>query len=475
MIAGLRLGILIEIVKSYKTVLSQLHDTAVPTSIFHGQVKQAALRGAIFYLGEVLHHAYVTYQSCVKYAWKELHGIYYYSVVNGLNSEKEISSKQEISERLSIENLYKKILLLAIAGPCSMRDGETAIVNADLDKLVHYVDLQPISDEIAAESYYIVNICEDAMPCAPYLQKEGEVDLGWYLITDRLGEKLKRNVVAAEEAQKELRPSDALALRLMKKLRDAWLNQIRSREIRNPSLDVVDLVCGFNAIYHVRGGEDICDDNSWGRRLNIQLSGYGRQTVCSPILENNEILIEVEPGTLEAYQVDSRAGFHRQKKNQIVIEGKECVAINRSESGCCLNWQDSGEGGTHVGELVGINHKDSTGYATESCFGVIRWLHADQPGSLDIGVELFSGQLEPVILHHTREGIKWAETIKCFLQYNHSGEAISLIAPPFYVAKDDQVRVESGGENVPVEITNIIESTDSFIRFKFEPVTAAIL
>ena len=474
MIADLRLSILIQVVKGYKTVVSQLHDAKFTAPMFHKDVRRDALKKAVVYLGEVLLHSYITYQSCISYAWKELHGIYHYSEINGLNEKKELGTKQSYSDLTSIEDIYKQILLLSLANPYSLSSGEVERVNLDLEALVAFVDLKPLDKEISAESYYLIDACKDTMPCASYLQKEESVKLGWCLVTDGLNKKLRNTIATLEAAQNSLRPTDAATLRLMNKLRDAWLNQIRSREIRDPSADNVDLVCGFDSIYHIRGGEDIGDANSWQRRLNMRLSGYGRESVCSPILDNDEVLIEVDPGTLESYQVHKGATYPKLKKDQITIERKECIAINRSENGYCLNWADNGEMGAHVGELVGISHKDNVEQEANTNFGVIRWLHADCHGHMGVGVELFNGLLEPVMLHHKYEDNKWTETIRGFLQYAKSGEVVSLIAPPFYVAKDDQIRIVINSKDIPVGVTNIIESTDSFVRFKFDHISSAV-
>jgi hypothetical protein len=468
MIADLRLDILIQVVRSYKTVLSQLHETTVTGVIFRRQIKQEALRYAINYLGEVLLHSYVTYHPCISYVWKELHGIYYYAVQNGLVGEIDIEVGQRKTDQLDIDGLYKQILLLALANPKSMLRGEAERVNTLLKELIAYVDLKPIWMEVDAGSYYIIDAQSDDMPCAPNLQKDGKINIGWYLVTDNLGKVLDKKVAAAEKSQNSMRPSDAGAFRLLNKLRDAWLNQIRSRELRNPASDMVELICGLDDIYQVHGGAEPLDTASWQYHLNATLSSPGHHTIGSPILDNDEVMIEVEPGTLELYRPNKRLAYHHPIKEKIKVNGKECIATNMSENGCCLNWPNSGNGGTHVGELVGINPKSSSGDIIGTSLGVVRWLYADQPGFLGMGVELFGGLFEPVILQCKHERKHRIDAIKAFLQHTNGGDSVSLIAPPFYIEKDDQITVITGRKDILVDITSIIESTDSFVRFQFE-------
>lgn len=472
MTAGLRLGILVQVVKVYKTVLSQLHDAAVTGAIFHRQTKAEALRGTVFYLGEVLLHSYTVYQPCVSYAWKELHGIYYYAVQNELTGD--AGAGQDKLDRLGVDGLYKQILLLALANPRSLLKGEAERVKGLLQELVAFVDLAPIDRSVSAESFYIIDAQSDEMPCAPNLQKDSKVKVGWLLVTDALSKILEKKISSAEASHNSMRPTDAEALRLKKKLRDSWSNQIRPRELRNPMSDEMELICGLDSMYQVHGGEEPSDTDLWRYQLSMALYGSGYYAIDSPILDNEEVLIEIEPGTLEPYHFNKGPAWHKPKKDQIKIDGKGCVALNRSEHGCRLNWPDSGDGGTHVGELVGINSKGSNGDFSGVSFGVIRWLHAGQLGFLDMGVELFKGSFEPVILQCEHGDTQSTEKIRGFLQHTNSGNTASLITPPFYVAENDHVRVITDSDDIPVNITNIIESTDSFVRFDFERSSEAI-
>ncbi len=467
MIADLRQDILIQVVRSYKTVLSQLHDSTVTGALFHKQIRMESLRNAVFYLGETLLHSYITYQPCLNYTWKELHGIYYYSVINELHDHEGIETKEGHHDRLGIDDLYKQILLLALATPNSMLRGEAERVNSILKGWVSVVDLVPIRRTVPAESYFLVDARSDEMPCAPNLCEKGDISVGWCLVTDNLEKMLEEKVIAAEASQNSMRPTDAGALRLMNKLRDAWSQQIRPRELRSHTSDMVEVICGLDTLYQVQGGEMLSEAVTWRLQSTTEMSNPGHHAMGSAILDSEEVLIEVEPGTLEHFKVNTGA-YHRPRKEKIRVNVKECVATNKSESGYCLNWPDSGDGGTHVGELVGVNPATINGDGSELSLGVVRWMFAERSGFLGMGVELLNGLFEPVILQRERQDKKRTETIKGFLQRDEEGGSVSLIAPPFYVAEEDRYRVITSSDDVPVDITNIMESTDSFVRLKFE-------
>lgn len=465
MAADLRQDVLVQAVKSYKTVLSQFHDATITGQLLRKHARSEALRNSLFYLGETILHSFITYQTCLESTWKELHGIYYYSIVNELQTTKDAGTTTKRSDHPGIEDLYKQILLLALANPNSMLCGEAEKVYEILKGWTPLVDLVPIKKDFAAESYFLIDAKSDGMPCAPNLCKKEKIAIGWYLVTDNLEKMLTEKVAKAEMSNTNMRPTDVGALRLMKRLKGAWSLQIRSREFRNSASGMVELICGLDTVHMAHGGARL-SQSLLGEPLSEGVSlRPGYHTICPSILDNNEYLIEVEPGVLQA---DSKMAFGQKMSDLDIVVGKQCITANVSESGCCLNWPDSGDGGTHVGELVGVNPISNNGKESDLSLGVIRWMYAEHPGFLGMGVELLNGHVEPVILQRKQVGSERAENINGFLQHNGDGSSSNLIAPPFYVDKGDQYKVITDGEEIPVDLTNIVDGTDSFVRFEFE-------
>jgi cyclic-di-GMP-binding protein len=467
MVADLRLDIMIQIVRCYKTVLAQLHDSTVTGQMFHKHIRTEALRGALFYLGEILLHSYVTYQVSPSYTWKELHGIYYYSVINELRVVGQTETNKKRFNQLGVDEIYKRILLLSLANPRSMLRGEVEKVNMDLENWVSLAKLVPIKKPVTAESFFWIDAKSDDMPYDPNLCKKDSIAVGWSLVTDKLANMLDKKIAEIEGGKLyagSLRPADASSIRLVKKLYAAWAQQIRPRALREGASDTVELVCGLDSIYLKRGGEGLFEtvlDQMAPDEVPPQASPYQLDTAT---LVDYEPLVEVSPGVVEFRSVNEEA--HCQpKKERIRFVSKECITTNKSDNGYYLNWPDSGDDGARVGELVGINSKNRNEDALDLSIGVIRWMNAEKPGFLGMGVELLNGNVEPVILQRKHSGAQYAESIKGFLQMGEGNNA-SLIAPPFYGKREDEYSVITNSDRFPVNLVNIIESTDSFVRFR---------
>ena len=467
--ADMRLELMVQMVIGYKTVLSQFHDDSITGFLLHRHTRSEALYRALFYLGEILVHSYLVYQPCLSYVWKELHGIYYYSVTNELHITKPTATGRRKPGRQGIDGLYKQILLLALANPNSLLKGEVEKVNAALMQWASTAELVSIKEPVWAKSFFLIDAKADAMPCAPNLCRKDTIDLGWALVTDDLDRLLDEKIKAAKsthEYSKKMRPSDAVSERLMHKLKSAWTQQIRSREVRSHTSGLVEVVCGLEPLYMLHGGGRLANVNDKQSASKSLLADPGYTKINSAVLDSDEVIIEVEHGILES-RVLERGELEKPGMCETMVYRKECISTNKSENGYYLNWPENGERGTHVGELVGVNPVSGKENGMDVSLGVIRWMHVERPGFLGMGVELLNGLVEPVILQRKRKGATQTESIKGFLQ--HEGEGlVTLITPPFYVDEEDRFRVVTKGEQQLVQLRQIIESTDSFVRFLFE-------
>ena len=96
--------------------------------------------------------------------------------------------------------------------------------------------------------------------------------------------------------------------------------------------------------------------------------------------------------------------------------------------------------------------------------GVIRWMRAERPELIDFGVELFSGDVTPVIFtrqwgRHRQKG-EWPG-----LLLQRPDEEPTLITSPFYTEPEDKTWITRGGEKRQVMLSREIEASASFIQF----------
>ncbi len=467
--ADMRLELMVQSVIGYKIVLSQFHDDSIAGFLLHRHARSEALHSALFYLGEILLHTYIVFQPCLSHVWKELHGIYYYSVTNELHITKSVKTAGGASEKSDIEGLYKQILLLAMANPNSLLRGEVEKVNAALVQWAATVELVPIREPVCAKSFFLIDAQSDAMPCAPNLCSKEKIDIGWTLITDDLDRLLEQKLTAMDVSGKKMRPADAVSRRLMHKLRAAWTQQIRTREVRRHTSGMVEVVWGLEPLYTLHGGRQLAGTIGQRWRSKPFLTSPGYAEVDSGMLNCHEVMIEIDPAILEGQGV---MGADVLDLREARVQRKECVSTNKSENGYYLNWSENGDSGTHVGELVGVNPVGYKQTGVDITLGVIRWMHLERPGFLGLGVELLSGLVEPIILQRIRKGAVETESIKGFLQHEGQG-CVSLITMPFYVDEEDLFRVVTNGQRQQVELRQVIESTDSFVRFQFEQAASA--
>ncbi len=462
--ADLRLEILIQTTIGYKIVLAQFHDDSITGFLLHKHIRSGALRSALFYLGEILLHSYIVYQPCLDYVWKELHGIYYYSISNELQREKPVAVDGGRGPELDITELYKQILLLALVNPYSLLRGEVDRVKHALTRWVAAAELVSIKEPVWAKSFFLLDAQLDTKPCAPNLCQKENIDIGWALITDSLVSLLEEEIQLAGRVHmrsRKLRPADAISERLLIKLKAAWTQEIRPRGVRSNTSDMVQVISGLEPLYHMHGGEILVDGNRSPVAAGKISSNAGYAHIDSVLLDKDEIVVEDRLGILQLQKVDGM------EMSAVEIGRKECISSNKSENGYYLSWPENGESGTHVGDIVGVSSLSGSAAGENVDLGVIRWMRVERPGFLGMGVELLNGIVEPIILQRKSKGSKQVESMKGLL-YHGSENSVSLIAPPFYVDEGDDFRMITPEEKRQVELRHIVESTDSFVRFQFK-------
>lgn len=479
LIAKLHLELLVGIVVAYKTVLSQLHDESFTSHLLHKHTRTEALRRALFFLGEILLYEYSAYSTSPKFVWQEIHGIHHYAVLNDLRPNNRSVDADGIVGELTVDDIYKRIQLLALADSGGLLRGEIKRINEVLTDWLPEVSLLPIDQEISSYPVFVVDATKDA---PPYVANESDlktVKVGWILLVDKLDQILEIKLNQIKERSKgKLRPVDLVPATLYSKLRKRWAPDVAAREERTDECGTISVTCGLESLYWLFGGwklrQDV-DDDSEITAGSEEESIYDKPTLA---VEQDEFLINVdaelyaaiaaETEHIEGLEESSQEEQEESEFYEALVESEpkeeECSCINQSRRGYCLAWSGEGEYKAHVGELVGINSRDGHGPDNSWSLGVIRWMRVQSNGLMGFGVELFEGDIQAIQLdcHHVDPV---DDLIIGFLQ-KRNGSVETLITKPFFYGDKDKLLLTSADGRIPVVPGDIVECTDSFMRFK---------
>ena len=139
--ANLARELLIELANGYKRALLDLSGRRI--SFGANKLAPLAIARAIEALGAILDVYYETYRPTPSGVWFELNQLYWYAARQNLH-------EQAIAEdsKASVNHFFKQILLIALADPYRLQQGQLAEVKAYLARFGYHAMLQPLGKAV---------------------------------------------------------------------------------------------------------------------------------------------------------------------------------------------------------------------------------------------------------------------------------------------------------------------------------------
>lgn len=490
-----------EIAMGYKIPMAAvLNDNAKPDKKSAG----LAIHHALFYLSTLLEKYYQIYEQAPAGTWFEVHQLYRYARDNKLHEQKwdEPSSHNALALKSSIDDLYKRILLLSLTQPNHLRQGEIQKISQALKE--RWVALIQLRSELPSGStehgVFITDTNSDNPPFyqAAYSNPPPANQLG--LEISALIKALHTEIAQTKEATPTQRlPSHALDQDLLMRLLQTWQISHKRAYPRLKNSLILDITIGLSCTYHyMTQGEwaqsalpnSVLPNRKPNAHANpepseakLSLSDiiYGRET-------QNRFIKEAFPG-IDNLQIDFESGAPvsappptaQPSWQQIAAPNKtetvpahfviqQWVMTNLSAGGYCLMWNKNMESQAQVGELIGIHEQKNN--VSHWSLGVIRWLRCRNDSGVEIGIQILAPEAKPVQLKPERSAS--ADYFKGFLlpEINILKQPQSVITPtlPFQANQAVQMVTENAVQST--RLTRLLENTSTYRQFLFSSSTA---
>ncbi|HKJ07584.1 MAG TPA: hypothetical protein VKA76_00705 [Gammaproteobacteria bacterium] len=392
----------------YKLVLSAAAHGAERQ--YAKQLPLALLR-AMEHLAQGLLHSYRYYRPTPPFALLELHRIYAHAARTG-HPDAVPDSMPGGGQPISLASLYRQMLLLTLADPYRLADGELASVFASL---VPYAPLSRLERGAAwegdGEGLYLVDMASDSPPRACVrLSSPGEAEDPWLLDATAAVKAMHRRLAQLPAEQRRGSPEAVLLRQLLPEVAAGE----RRAQVRRDSDQQALLLAGVEAVHRYLSGQPQAD------------AGDGAAAIVEPALWD---------------------------------------MVDRSEGGLQLAGDERGISHLQVGELVGVV-SDAQASTQPVCLAVVRWLRRDRDRRLQLGLEIIPGVPAPV-----RCGPQQAPpdgAVEClFIPSQAGGAAATLLAPAELYEPAARLLVQAGDRGVPVCAGTALQQTPCFDHFHF--------
>lgn len=394
-----------------------------------------ALQRALYHLSERLNCAWRRYDRLPARTWLDIHRIYDYASREGHAAVRIKDAMVPETGETSIEETYKRILLLALANPYALRP-------QTLDRLQRQLwqwsESTRIQGPYGRGGLFQITLGLDLPPTHRYPDPQPGEDTR-ILDTTELVQRLERLLSQGEHTASP-QPLSGTTLR---HLIHAWGEQPVRRFPRAERVLRLEVVLGLSTTHGLL------------ERQETQGSGPGAGTgsggAGNPVLRRSEIPV------------------HGGGQPPSGTSGRICTTLDVSLGGYCLRWEGDRPPGLQVGEVVALSRPDNPVLSRRWYVGVVRWLQQSRDGALAVGVELLAPGARPLELRRLRQGGD-AALLKGLLlpELRNVGQPASLLLPGSGYHGGEPIELRREGFTIRVRLHEGITGSDSYRQFTFE-------
>ncbi len=469
-----------------------LEDTLINNVIIFDKKHLALLvHRSISYIGLNFLTSYQSYSPHSDHDWEELHRLYRFAEKRKILKSKIRDDQHTYVEKTSVATEYARILLLSLASPYHLRQGESGKVYGALERWLNRPIIHPLSAGDKDENKFVDNLAQPHAPMALSLTlAKNIVDPDTLRIIDtfEIAEKLESELKNTEDVGastitsiENINPD--LSHDLLQRLLIAWAMASKRYFSRANKSEQVKITIGLSAAHQfITQKAQTMDNGQYTNKFNHRAhfeSTEIKLNLKDPDANSNDVwgliypaevttglepLVEQElslqdPDLINIQPIQQTESKQYQADNWLII--------NESANGLMINNQDELKNKAQVGELVSIR-RQIAGRAERWSIGVIRWLKFNQDKSLQMGIETLNPNGAAV-------GIRAASTPNAPLQHTlmlpelkNLKQPACLITSPVPWREGNKIVINMLGKEIPATLTKSVQNTGLFSQFQFD-------
>jgi hypothetical protein len=440
------------------------------------------MQRAIRYLSESLIGSYQIYTPHWEGVWTDLHTLYALAAKHGFQAHQEIDTTLQKPALTTVENTYKQILLLSLAGPYRLRQGEIRLVYNLLGRWAPFCRIHAAKDHDNI-GFFTCNLRSDDPPRYLLLRQRDRLDEDWRIL-DTSGMTEPANATLAELRDKPYLRNILPGENTLERLMLAWGVMPERQTNRSRQEAPIKLVLGINAIHRLLTEPDL--SNTGAAIIRESHVSDRANFLQDPTFERPTVLTSHPARGKTArgggwQNKGSRSGFNNPMRGAFAVEPQGASAgenqtlpieswkmVDVSAGGYCLLWESSDVSSAQVGELVAIRigaEISNVGWK----LGVIRWMKFTYERGLVLGMQLMASGATPVWVSLSRDKSVGENKAQGILlpESKTLNQQSSLLLPSLSFRTGCRSTLTSGGKEEGIMLVRQIENTGSFAQFLF--------
>ncbi len=466
----------------------QLHLANGYKLVIHDQLANNASDKAVKQVAPACHRAISDLSRCVLRSsqlycqsppnvWLEIHQLFLFAHSYRIDSIRIKDGQLSFAEESTIQEAFKRILLLGCSKPNQMRQNDIALA---FDAFESWANLISIELNGESDSLFLVDPDMDAPPHYRSLLANKVIKHAIGINTSDLVNRLTDYVGHLNRNKKVPEGILDMPVRLAENVL-AGLSQalgiLTKRTFKRiSSSGRAFITLGLSASHYFVGdgvefskqlmgneeGQPDADyylnkskrSDVWSSSFDSGPGGGGAPTDMSPI--------KFTGTNASGLSRDSKSNYH-----QHIVP-----LVNTSPGGYCLQWVGEVPGNVQAGELIGVREEESQPWS----IGVIRWIRQIKQSGTQFGIELLAPSAKPCGVQLTQKTGENSEFLRGLLlpELPAIGQPTTLVTPrlPFQIGH--KVILNKKGRETKVQLTRKVSATGSFSQFEINFLTSTM-
>ena len=468
-----------------------IEDLLASTVLFIDKILLVSLiHRSISSLGRVLLNSYQVYSPYPDKIWSRIHKLYKYAEENKLLSIEVIDNQRLFVKKSSINEEVCRILLLSLASPYRLRQGEVQKVNNTLERWAMNNQLFQIKQGEVVHGCFAVDLNSDSPPRnIALVNKDCNPEDCRTIDTETLANTIRDEIQNTQDSSLTTitgieMSSPELSHDLLRRLLTAWAVIAKRNFPRSEKQERVLVAIGLSASHQI-----ICDS---ARRRSPQSKNRKRDSKTTPqnpfagkshydASEVNNVNAS-QPDVWNLVYPSEDTGYtpldadkisktvNEVKKDELLYHAESWAILNESASGYCIQNKSSNESTVQVGELLSIR-RSGDGHTWKWGVGVIRWMKYSEESGISLGIEMLTPDAAAVGLKAAVDDadVDFQRTLM-LPELNAINQASTIITNPVTFRVGHQLKMKIVGKEIDVRLSKQLQNTGLFAQFQYEQV-----
>ncbi len=469
-VAELSRTIAAEMATGYRIILAE----AGPAVRIPVRTLATATHRALRYMGSILVNTYQIYDQYPEEAWRDIHQLYRYAEVSGFLTTLVPDHEYTLIDEASSADAYKQILLLALASPYRLRQGEVEQVYGALERWAPHAQICALADPCAAQALFMVVTNGDAPPTYRLPEGHAMESEARLIDTQGLANAIREDMI---HGQAPGRGRTTVSPDIMRRLLLAWGMVPKRKFSRARKFSTVMVAMGLSSVHHfisaqtaTRCGssEDLTGSADTPQAQFPPLSTPAEFQSAAPAADAGKMpdvwdLIRPIP-----FGDKSASGPVHASEAKASFRCQPWKMANVSAGGYHLLWDNGSITNAQVGEIVCVQETDEHNLHGWSV-GVVRWMKSVGREGLELGVQILApNALSAAIALLEGEGRRGEYQRALLLpEVTAIQQPVTLIVPSLALHVGAVLALNHRGKETRVRVTKIFENMGTCAQLQF--------